>query len=256
MPAGVQERKVGLRFQDWPETDHAAWAALFAAGDVFEETGGGRHWAPQTRITNRHHYARWLGWLAATAALDPAVQPWARVTPEQVRCYAEHLLAAVAPRTAASALIGLKVVVMAMHREGNWRWLMDLTNRLNTWAEPSVDRTAQTLPIEQIHNAALRELDRLQQTPLVRRIDRVAYRDTLIVLLLSAAPVRMRNPCDDRHWHAPRDHGRRRHSEICRERDQEPAATDPFPAPAPLALPAAGHLYQLRFPGVGSQARA
>ena len=110
-----------------------------------------------------------------------------------MRCYAEHLLATVAPRTAASVLIGLKVVVMAMHREGSWRWLMDLTNRLNTWAEPSVDRTAQTLPIEQIHNAALRELDRLQQTPLVRRIDRVAYRDTLIVLLLSAAPVRMRN---------------------------------------------------------------
>ena len=72
-----------------------------------------------------------------------------------------------------------------MHPEGDWRWLMDLTNRLNTWAEPSVDRTAQTLPIEQIHNACLRELDRLQQTPLARRIDRVAYRDTLIVLLLS-----------------------------------------------------------------------
>ena len=31
------------------------------------------------------------------------------------------------------------------------------------------------------------------QTPLVRRIDRVAYRDALIMLLLSAAPVRLRN---------------------------------------------------------------
>ena len=31
------------------------------------------------------------------------------------------------------------------------------------------------------------------QTPLTRRLDRVAYRDTLIVLLLSAAPVRLRN---------------------------------------------------------------
>ena len=59
--------------------------------------------------------------------------------------------------------------------------------------EPGVDRTAQTLPIEQIHNACLRELDRLQQTPLVRRIDRVAYRDALIMLVLSAAPVRLRN---------------------------------------------------------------
>jgi integrase len=84
-------------------------------------------------------------------------------------------------------------VLKAMQPEADWRWLMDLTNRLNTWARPSVDRTAQTLPIERIHNASLRELDRLQQTPLVRRIDRVAYRDALIMLVLSAAPVRLRN---------------------------------------------------------------
>ena len=63
MPTAVRERKVELPFQDWPETDRAAWEALFAAGDVFEEAGGGRHWAAATRMTNRHHYARWLGWL-------------------------------------------------------------------------------------------------------------------------------------------------------------------------------------------------
>ena len=110
-----------------------------------------------------------------------------------MRRYAEGLLEAVAPRTVASILIGLKVVLKAMHPEGDWRWLMDLTNRVNTWAEPAVDRSAQTIPIELIHNACLRELDRLLQTPLTRRLDRVAYRDTLIVLLLSAAPVRLRN---------------------------------------------------------------
>jgi hypothetical protein len=87
----------------------------------------------------------------------------------------------------------VKVVLKAMQPEADWRWLMDLTNRLNTWAKPSVDRTAQTLPIERIHNACLRELHRLQQTPLVRRIDRVPYRDALIMLLLSAAPGRLRN---------------------------------------------------------------
>ena len=30
---------------------------------------------------------------------------------------------------------------------------MDLTNRVNAWAEPAVDR-GQTIPIELIHNAA------------------------------------------------------------------------------------------------------
>ena len=116
---------------------------------------------------------------------------------------------------------------------------MDLTNRVNTWAEPAVDRSAQTIPIELIHNACLGELDRLLRTPLTRRIDRVAYRDTLIVLLLSAAPVRLRNlamieigvhltldedACD---------------AAVHRGRDQEPAAADPSPAAARAALSAA-----------------
>lgn len=70
---------------------------------------------------------------------------------------------------------------------------MDLTNRLNTWAEPSVDRSASIRPIEEIHAAGARELDRLIATPLTRHRDRVAYRDTLIVLLLSVAPIRLRN---------------------------------------------------------------
>src|SRR4051794_25504156 len=131
MPAEMHERRVALRFQEWPGPDRTAWDALFAAGDVFDDTGGGRHWAPQTRVTNRQHYARWLGWLTTTNALNPAEEPWARATPERVKCYAEHLVATVAPCTAASGLIGLKVVLMAMHPEGHWRWLMNLTNRLN-----------------------------------------------------------------------------------------------------------------------------
>ena len=189
----TRERKVELPFQEWPEADREAWEALFIVGDPLEDAGTGRHWAARTRVTNRHHYGRWLAWLEASGALDATARPWERATPERIRGYGEDLLANVAPRTVASVLIGLKVVLKAMQPEADWRWLMDLTNRLNTWARPSVDRTAQTLPIERIHNASLRELDRLQQTPLVRRIDRVAYRDALIMLVLSAAPVRLRN---------------------------------------------------------------
>jgi hypothetical protein len=123
--------------------------------------------------------------------LEDVSRPWARATQPVIRRYADHLVAKVAPQTAASVLIGLKVVLKAMHPDGKWRW--DVSNRLNAWAEPSVDRSAQTVPIEDIHNACLAELDRLASTALSRRIERVAYRDTLIVLVLSAAPIRRRN---------------------------------------------------------------
>ena len=62
--------KVELPFQEWPEADRRAWEALFAAGDVLEDAGAGRHWAAATRVTNRQHYGRWLAWLSAAGALD------------------------------------------------------------------------------------------------------------------------------------------------------------------------------------------
>jgi len=185
--------KVELPYASWPAEDQHAWRGLFIGDDPLEEAGAGRHWAASTRTTNRRHYARWLAWLSSDSALGYLGRPWERAKPEIVHHYAEHLIARVAPCTAASVLIGLKVVLKAMQPEGDWRWLMDLTNRVGAWAKPAVDRSAQTLPIERIHNACLAELDRLTQTPLMRRLERVAYRDTLIVLVLSAAPIRLRN---------------------------------------------------------------
>jgi integrase len=182
-----------LRFEDWPGVDRQAWQALFLGGDIFDDAGLARHWRPETRRSNFQHYARWLGWLAAQRRLDQGVAPPARVTPDCVAAYAAHLVEKLAPRTAASALIGLKVVMKVMAPDANWRWLMDITNRLNIWAKPSVDRSSAMRPVEVIHRAARTELDRLLATPLSRRIDRVAYRDTLIMLLLSCCPLRLLN---------------------------------------------------------------
>ena len=161
-----------LRFEDWPEPDRLAWQVLFAEGDIFDDAGLARHWRPATRRTNRQHYARWLGWLALRGRLAPEVDAAARVALACVRAYGAHLVEMLAPCTAASALIGLKVVMKAMAPDADWRWLMDLTNRLNTWARPSVDRSSAMRPVEEINRAARPELDRLLATPLIRRIDR------------------------------------------------------------------------------------
>jgi integrase len=70
---------------------------------------------------------------------------------------------------------------------------MDLTNRLNTWAGPSPDRSASIRPLEEVHAASARELDRLAAGPLLSCPDRIAFRDALLMMFLSVAPVRRRN---------------------------------------------------------------
>jgi integrase len=191
---GSQPRpRVYLPQQEWPHADFEAWEALFTPGDIFDGAGAALHWSPATRKTNAHHYARWLGWLDQQANLDPRQAPWERASPEAVNAYAQHLIATVAPRTAASSLIGLKVVMKAMRPDLSWRWLMDLTNRLHVWAEPSVDRRGQLRPVDEIHQIARAELDRLLKTPMTRRRERVGYRNAMLILILSVCPIRLRN---------------------------------------------------------------
>ena len=186
-------RGVHLPIANWPDGDRAAWEALFREGDILDGRGADCCWTAATRATNLKHYARWLGWLAGTSTLEPDIAPWERVTRDRVEAYARSILERCAPRTAASALIGLKSVIKRMDPESDWRWLMDITNRLDSWAQPSVDRRAEILPPAELFRGALRELERLAALQPLTRTDEIAFRDVLIVALLVTCPMRMRN---------------------------------------------------------------
>ncbi len=186
-------RPVGLPLAVWPEADRIAWSDLFRKGDLLDGQGAAVHWAEATRGTNRKHYARWLGWLAANDLLEENVPPWRRVRPAHIDAYARSLIDRRAPCTAASALIGLKCVVQCMQPEADWRWLRDLTNRLDCWATPSRANRAQGVSAPDIFTRVLAELERCARGPLEKRRDQLIYRDTLIVAILTVCPVRLRN---------------------------------------------------------------
>lgn len=184
---------VELPLATWPATDRAAWEDLFREGDLLDGQGAALHWAEATRRTNRKHYARWLGWLAANDLLDLDITPWERMSPARVDAYARSLIDRLAPRTAASALIGLKCVVQRMQPNVDWRWFKDLTNRLDRWAKPSRANRGQALSAPGIFSRLLADLEQCARGPLAKRHDQLIYRDTLIVAILAACPIRLRN---------------------------------------------------------------
>jgi integrase len=185
--------RIELPLAAWPAADRATWKDLFRAGDILDGQGAAVHWAEATRKTNRKHYARWLGWLAANDLLDVDVPPWRRVIPARVEAYARSLIDRLAPRTAASALIGLKCVVQRMRPDHDWRWLKELTNRLDRWAEPSRDSRERAVPASDIFTRVLAELERCARSPLGKRRDQLIFRDSLIVAILATCPIRLRN---------------------------------------------------------------
>jgi len=192
MPCRSVSRRY-LAFDAWPSGDRAAWRAALAKGDILDGQGPAAHWAEATKRTNLQHYARWLGFLAAEAGLCEGLRPEERVTPDAIRAYVLRLQAQIAPRTVVSALVGLKVVIKAMAPHANWRWLADVCNALNRRSAPSKDKRPRMRPTGEIYAAAFADLERLSKTALRRRIDRVAFRDTLMLAILAARPVRLRN---------------------------------------------------------------
>jgi len=188
-----RRHRIELPLAAWPATDRAAWQDLFRAGDILDGQGAACHWAEATRRTNRKHYARWLGWLVANDLLDVDVSPWERVTPARVDAYARSLIDRLAPRTAASALIGLKCVAQRLRPDHDWRWLKVLTNRLDRWAIPSRSNRAPVLSAPDMFNQLLADLQQRARGPLTKRRDQLIYRDTLILAILTACPLRLRN---------------------------------------------------------------
>jgi integrase len=125
--------------------------------------------------------------------VEPDTAPWERATRDRVEACARSILERCAPRTAASALIGLKCVIQRMEPESDWRWLKDITNRLDSWAQPSVDRRAEILSPAELFHGALREQERFAALQPFTRTDETVFRDVLIFALLVSCPIRMRN---------------------------------------------------------------
>lgn len=182
-----------LPFKDWPELDKAAWQAAIQDGNVLDGRGPAAHWRPATRDSNIGHYGRWLSFLNRQGLLQADALPAARVTKDRVEDYVDELRARVASCTVTTVLVGLKVTIKAMAPDHPWRWLADVCNRLNRAAQPSKDKRSKMRSTTEIVTAAFHDLDRLAATPLSRRIDRVAYRDTLMLAFMAYRPLRLSN---------------------------------------------------------------
>jgi integrase len=186
-----------IPFDKWPVADQEAWNTLFVEGDILDGDGPASHWAPATRKGNQKHYAQWLGWLSHAGLLHPLTQgkaPWTRATLQTIHAYGKALRDGRSARTVASSLIGLKCVLIRMAPDRDWRWLRDITNRLDAWAEVNTPKK-DTFPITapEIYSRCLIVLDGLMAAPLTRPTDRNKFRDTLIIALLTACPIRLRN---------------------------------------------------------------
>ena len=187
---------VPIPFNQWPEPDRDAWNRAVSPGDVFTDAGSGAHWRPATRKSYIGNYGRWLAFLEHTGHLHPIDPPAARVTRTQIAAYVEELQARLKPISVWSYASDLHNVLYRMVPEEDWAWLREIVNRLHEAVPCGAVTADQLLPVDDIYQSGFDLMacaERERARPYRPGHDSVHYRDGLMLAMLAATVLRLRN---------------------------------------------------------------
>jgi len=139
-------------------------------------------------------YGIWLSWLRRRRLLASRVTPWVRVTPERVRGYICDLRLCNAPFTVSMRIAHLCIVVTIMAPAVDFEWLRVLQRRLYKYAVPGCRKDVRLRPSSDLLRYGVRLMEEAEALDDARSIERsMCYRDGLMIALLAARPLRLRN---------------------------------------------------------------
>lgn len=195
MSRPVDPRRRSLPLEEWPEEDRRRWEAALAPRGRGRITGRSRaaHLKPASLAKYQDGYGRFLGFLAWSGRLDPAVPPEVRVTDNTVAAYLDHLFDC---GNSGHAIFGrlqeLKAALRLLAPTTDFAWLLrpdgvgirqrlDMTRRSFTIRHP-----------RRLYGWGLR-LMRKALTLAGPQRRRVMLRDGLLIALLAARAMRLRS---------------------------------------------------------------
>jgi integrase len=187
-----------LPLDAWPEADRQAWAAALAPGDVLDAGAAAAGWRPPSRRNAIQAWGHYLTWLARTGQLAPDKGLAQRVTPERLVGYVGALRArGNAPDTVLHRLDTLDLFLHAADPQAERGGPKRLLLRLRAEAG-GAGRRGKRLRLQASHDLfalGCRLMARAAAEPqaLPRQRAAVAYRNGLIIALLAARPLRLRN---------------------------------------------------------------
>lgn len=183
-----------LEVSDWPAKDQNLWLKISEPGSILDEfTPRAASWRTPTLEKVRKGYGRWLHFLVTHNLLDPSSDPVERITLENVRPYVEQLQAEVAPETVWSYVTSLHQTAMAFAPTHEWGWLYRITAKLKARSKPTRQKHVRLRPAAEVFDWAINEMIALSATSDFRPSAAIAYRDALMIVLLTTCPIRLRN---------------------------------------------------------------
>ena len=183
-----------LPYRAWPIEDRALWAHAFER-DVFDEGRSTTHLASATIIGLRASYARYLGFLAVYDPERLQLAPPARIDPDSIREFVEHLRQSCRDTSVVSLLHKLGLALGFICPQHDWSWLKIIAKRIYAGAIPRGDR-ARGVTSAELYAAGIGLMAKIENLDIPSRRatkeEALTYRDGLIIALLAAVPLRRR----------------------------------------------------------------
>ena len=191
----VFTRRHSLPFNEWPLSDQKMWQAVIAEGDILDGCGPGADWAPTTKDNTRKAYGYWLFWLSVIEGLDETVTPMDRISPERIAAYIKSLEGTVASSTIFTYTLDLLRLAKPVAPDKDWAWFTDIKNRLWARAKPAKDKSQRVRPSIDLFELGL---DLMNNAAGIKcrynsQASETQYRDGLMIALLAARPLRLKN---------------------------------------------------------------
>ncbi len=201
MAASTRLNHRALPMTAWPRSDQEAWAAAIRHPVFLVEGGRGAAWRPESGKSAQGTYGRWLAWLMAQGVDLETEAPAERLTIDRLRAYVAFLQDGRSSVTVASYTGVLCMAVLAMFPDRNWTKLQIAQARLKSRSSPTRIKRLETadqllqLGFDLIaRSAAILDQPFDPKTDRIRRIGAARdFRDGLIVGLLAARPLRVKN---------------------------------------------------------------
>ena len=188
--------RVILPLDQWPADDRCLWQRCRDGYGPYGIDNRAARWGARRCKIVEDGYGRFLGWRKKFDDLTVVTDPTSRVTPDTVSAFVEHM----AERGLSSVSIGMQVgaissIVQAFAPDTDWSWLRRKYWRQKHRAKPRRDKRTRVVPSAALYTLGVDLMERAADG--IRHAQPFftasQYRDGLIIALMAARPLRIRN---------------------------------------------------------------
>lgn len=183
-----------LSVAKWPRADRSAWLQALQPHDVFDPFGRASRWAAATQHKVQNDYARWLSWISDAYPHELELLPIERITPTRVAEFAVAVGKKNLATSVASSVEGLWMGITTIEPSAELPWLRTIVNHLSRHAKKEKPKSLRIRHSAELFSLGLRLMDEAESDRIGSEGERgVLFRDGLMIALLAARPIRLRN---------------------------------------------------------------